>query len=285
MSGNTRVCQPVAVSFSNVPVARRCPLVAPQRSGMRYRCCRRPCRTARPRTKPLELARHFTPTSTAVGSGVSGVPGTVPSDQIEHGHCRGPAAADAETGGERLAESSTARARRASCPDAAGCEGVAPRRRRPRSTPAGCQVVPPSLETSTPATWPPASVTVPEKVYGAPTVAAGAFVIATVGAALSLLAVAATSPLCRVAGCTPMSARKLTVACLIRTSEVGRAGLERVLVVDTPGPLHGARRRTRARRWNAGTWSARASSYPSRRGHRSSAARRDRSMSTVVRDS
>ena len=38
-------------------------------------------------------------------------------------------------------------------------------------------------------------------------------VIAEVGALLSVEAVAATSPACRVAGCACMSARRLTVAC------------------------------------------------------------------------
>jgi hypothetical protein len=82
---------------------------------------------------------------------------------------------------------------------------------------ARCQVAPSSVETSTPPTRPPPpSVAAPDTVTGLPTgrfaFAAGA-VIVDVGAAVSVDGVAAVSPDWSVAGCTPMSARRFTVAC------------------------------------------------------------------------
>ncbi len=70
----------------------------------------------------------------------------------------------------------------------------------------GCQVVPPSVETSTPATTPPPeSVAVPLMVTAEPSrqvrVCAGE-VIVEVGAVVSADAVAAVSPGIRVSGCT-----------------------------------------------------------------------------------
>ncbi len=68
----------------------------------------------------------------------------------------------------------------------------------------GCQVVPPSVETSTPATTPPpASVAVPVMVTGAPSekVAPGdGEVIVEVGGVVSVDIVAAVSPAISVAG-------------------------------------------------------------------------------------
>ena len=90
---------------------------------------------------------------------------------------------------------------------------------------AGCQVVPPSVETSTPATRPPpASVAVPVTVTVSPLprlAPADGEVITAVGAAASVLAVAVTSPVIRPYGCTPMSASRFTVACCIRESGAG----------------------------------------------------------------
>ena len=79
------------------------------------------------------------------------------------------------------------------------------------------QVVPLSVDTSTPATRPPpASVAVPVMVTGVPTgrvAPAAGEPIAVVGGVVSVEAVAAVSPLRSVSGCTPMSANRFTVAC------------------------------------------------------------------------
>lgn len=86
---------------------------------------------------------------------------------------------------------------------------------------AGCQVSPPSVDTSTPATRPPTSVAVPLTVTSDPLateVAGAGEVIVALGAVVSVDAVGRTSPLISVAGCTPMSAKRLTVACCIRGS-------------------------------------------------------------------
>jgi hypothetical protein len=82
---------------------------------------------------------------------------------------------------------------------------------------AGCQLTPPSSETSMPATTPPpASVAVPETVTTVPApieALAPGEVITVVGATVSVEAVAASSPLISVAGCACMSASRFTVAC------------------------------------------------------------------------
>src|SRR5450755_485318 len=79
-------------------------------------------------------------------------------------------------------------------------------------------VFPPSTETSTPATWPPTSVAVPEMITVSPcgndAPLEGAVILET-GAVTSVDAVAANNPVCKVAGCTPMSANRLIVACCI----------------------------------------------------------------------
>src|SRR5450755_4697730 len=87
---------------------------------------------------------------------------------------------------------------------------------------AGCQVVPPSVETSTPATTPPpASAAVPVMVTLLPSAmvapAAGELIV-ELGGVVSLDAVVAVNPGSSVAGCAPMSASRLTVACCIFTS-------------------------------------------------------------------
>ena len=75
--------------------------------------------------------------------------------------------------------------------------------------------MPPSVETSTPATAPPVSVAVPETVTAVPSVTvallAGAVSVAT-GAVVSVVLVARVSPLAGANGCAPMSASRLTVA-------------------------------------------------------------------------
>jgi hypothetical protein len=81
--------------------------------------------------------------------------------------------------------------------------------------------VPPSVETSTPATRPPLSAAVPETVICAPLAAVAPVageVMFTVGAAESVEAEAAERVAIRVVGCTPMSANRFRVACWIRTS-------------------------------------------------------------------
>src|ERR1044072_8276352 len=84
------------------------------------------------------------------------------------------------------------------------------------------QVTPPLVDTSTPDSRPPPeSAAVPAIVIGVTAVNdapwAGA-VIGEVGGATSVDAVVATRPDCRVSGCAPMSAKRLTVACFMRTS-------------------------------------------------------------------
>jgi hypothetical protein len=82
---------------------------------------------------------------------------------------------------------------------------------------AGCQVVPPSVETSTPPTTPPpVSVAVPATVTTLPCARVVLFngvVTVDVGAVVSVDAVAGASVSSGVPGCTPMSANTLTVAC------------------------------------------------------------------------
>src|SRR3954447_10510097 len=87
----------------------------------------------------------------------------------------------------------------------------------------GCQVEPPSVDTSTPATTPPpASVSDPLMVTADPferlAFRAGE-VIVEVGAVLSVDGVAGVSPAIRLAGWTlPMSANRFTVACCMAES-------------------------------------------------------------------
>ena len=84
---------------------------------------------------------------------------------------------------------------------------------------ARCQVAPPSTDTSTAASRPPASDAVPVTVTSPETeLPAAGEVIALTGATESDDAVAATSPDCMEPGCVPMSANRLRVACCILTS-------------------------------------------------------------------
>src|SRR5947209_5518875 len=84
---------------------------------------------------------------------------------------------------------------------------------------AGCQVVPPSSENSTPATTPPESAAVPEMVLVVPACNPPETGLMDVtGATVSADLVAATRPGCNACGCTPISANRFTVACSILTS-------------------------------------------------------------------
>jgi hypothetical protein len=105
---------------------------------------------------------------------------------------------------------------------------------------AGCQLDPPSVETSTPATVPPLSVAVPEIVTVAPSETAAppdGLVIVELGAVVSVDAETAVSPLIKVVACAPMSAKRFTVACCITGSAVAPAGgplLAHAFVVSRP---------------------------------------------------
>ena len=96
------------------------------------------------------------------------------------------------------------------------------------------------METSTaPTRPPPASLAVPVTVIGPAMLAPSAGAVKlVVGGVVSVDALAATSPLCRVVGCVPKSANRFTVACCMRTSAGSLAAV--VLVVESPGPLYGA---------------------------------------------
>src|SRR5213078_4804543 len=84
-------------------------------------------------------------------------------------------------------------------------------------------MTPPSTDTSTPPTTPPTSVAVPVIVTTLPACTvdpAVGDVIVDVGAATSVEAVAATRPDCSEPGSACISAKRLTVACLMATSGV-----------------------------------------------------------------
>src|SRR5215471_2444652 len=87
---------------------------------------------------------------------------------------------------------------------------------------AGCRVVPPSVETSTPATTPlPVSDADPLTVTAAPSDSVApedGDVIVEVGAVVSVDAAAADSPDISVVGCAPISASRFTVACCMAES-------------------------------------------------------------------
>ena len=83
------------------------------------------------------------------------------------------------------------------------------------------QVVPPSVETSTPPTLPPTSVAAPVTTTLLPGATDEPWVgdvIVAVARVLSVDLEADTSPAPSVDGCTPMSANRLTVACCAATS-------------------------------------------------------------------
>src|SRR5262245_39922007 len=105
---------------------------------------------------------------------------------------------------------------------------------------AGCHVAPPSAETSTPATVPPASVAVPEIVTLVPSAIAvpcAGLVIVEMGAVVSVDAEVAVNPDISVVADAPMSANRFTVACCMTGSAVAPEGgplLFHALVVSRP---------------------------------------------------
>src|SRR5450755_3494918 len=122
---------------------------------------------------PSLSVRNLTPTSIAPGSALSTRFGTADEFQNEQGQTCGTTFTCTPPGGlpllvrgfSRLAESSTARLIRAAVPTAWAVQEYV-QFSRPI---AGCQVWPPSTDTSTPATTPPPeSVAVPEMTTGEP---------------------------------------------------------------------------------------------------------------------
>src|SRR5512142_1241971 len=102
-------------------------------------------------TYPSTSERKRRPTSTADVSGSDGVAGVAPVPQMLHGQVRGVTVTGIETAAPRLALSSVARARMVAAPAVVGDQTY----RQLLRPVAGCQVVPPSVETSTPPTLPP----------------------------------------------------------------------------------------------------------------------------------
>ena len=151
---------------------------------------------------------------------------------------------------------------------------------------AGCHDVPLSVETSTPPTLPPpASVAVPVTVSGWPTgtvAPAAGVAMVDVGAVVSLLALAADNPDCRVAGCAPMSANRLTVAW--RTAVVGGRRLSRLNgCCLVPKPTAPCRHQRPRRRSEPGTSSGGESPCPARTCCRSPGGSRPRFLVVVDR--
>ncbi len=169
--------------------------------------------------EPAVSVRNFRPSSTELESDSFGFFGTALADQIVHGHVRPPTVTlTPDEAAPMFALSSVARARSVVVPEVVGVQVYV----HDAVPAARCQVAPLSVETSTPATTPPpVSVAVPETVTGAPTAAvepfAGAVMLA-VGGVVSVDLLVATRPVCRVAGWTPMSANRLTVACCMSWS-------------------------------------------------------------------
>src|SRR5208283_5779146 len=88
---------------------------------------------------------------------------------------------------------------------------------------AGCHGAPSSTETSTPATTPPPGSAAVPLIKIDPKAAVEPFAgetIVELGGVVSVDAAAVVRPLWRVVGCTPMSAKRLTVACCIPRSVV-----------------------------------------------------------------
>ena len=175
-----------------------------------------------PVTSAAMSERNLTPTSTACTSPASSVPGTAAGLQIAHGQLAGGAGPIVTVipgpGASRLARSSAARTRRFAVPMAPGVQAKVQ-----FSPPCACrQVVPPLVETSTaPITPPPASAAVPLTVTGTPLATvppSSGNPIADKGGVTSPVAIAGVRFPCKVAGCTAISASKLTVNCCIRTS-------------------------------------------------------------------
>ena len=166
--------------------------------------------------RPSASARNFTPTSTALLSLSDATAGVVPLGQMVQGQVWLPVPTVTATpalGDSRLPLSSVARLRSVKLPELPAAQVYV---HVPRPV-ARCQVVPPSVETSTPPTTPPpVSVAVPDTVTcvpGAIELLAAGEVIVDLGAVASELGVAAVRPVMSVPGWAPMSANRLTVAC------------------------------------------------------------------------
>src|ERR1051325_8806618 len=165
--------------------------------------------------EPSVSVRNFKPSSLALVSPLDATAGTVLALQIEHGHGRDAMVTVIPAPGtSRFALSSTARVLMVTVPECAGvhvcvhrvCPGVHPE--------TGCHVAPPSTEISMPATRPPPkSVALPVTVAGCGSwnVPAGGSMV-DAGDEASPDEVASASPGRIDAGCTPMSANRLTVA-------------------------------------------------------------------------
>src|SRR5919199_3808714 len=152
-----------------------------------------------PVIEPAVSLRNFTPTSVAEASGSAATPGVAVLDQILHVDVPvvpDPMVTDVPADGvSRLPLSSTARLLIVVEPPHAPAVHEYVQLPRPVAT---CQVVPPSVETSTPPTTPPVSVAVPLIVTllpGATVVPEAGDVIVDVGAPGSVGIVAAVSPL------------------------------------------------------------------------------------------
>src|SRR5262249_33553682 len=154
---NVSVCQPLADSFVNAPVASRVP-VEVHRLPTCAPVLLLPLENETPVTAPATSDVNRTPTSIALASAELGVPGTGRLGTSGPGQAGGVTVPVTPADGvSRLPLSSTARLRRAVGPGAPGVHAyvqlVVPE--------ALCQLAPPSAETSTPATAPPASEAVP----------------------------------------------------------------------------------------------------------------------------
>src|SRR5215216_1559485 len=113
--------------------------------------------------EPACVVRNFTPSSTKLKSPASAVPGVVDSGKIEHGHCGGPMVTDRLTTVPMFTLSSIARTMTVAAPIWVGVQ-LNVQDARPV---AAFQVVPPSTETSTRASWPPpTSAAVPDMDTG-----------------------------------------------------------------------------------------------------------------------
>src|SRR5262245_22897677 len=165
---------------------------------------------------PSTTERNFTPISMGLASLIEGLAGVTDEFQIEQGNVRCPTLMVRPAPGVSVFTlSSMARDLMVWDPSAVGMNvklhEVVPAAR--------FQVVPPSTDTSTPATTPPTSLAVPVTVTFDPTgtvAPAAGEVMVEVGAVWSVEVVGLTSPAWSVWGRAPMSASMLAVACCMR---------------------------------------------------------------------
>src|SRR6185436_11353078 len=176
--------------------------------------------------KPLTSLRNFNPRLTGLESSTSGTAGTVP-DRHNDGHGQLPPSTltvSTVAGFCRFPLSSIARASTLVWPSAPGVHS----KLHDAAPCAARHVVPPSTDSSTPATMPPPlSVAVPVMTTrsplptllppaGEPTVATGAMRSEDLPMATS--GFDGSAPACSDAGCAPISANRLIVACCIAWS-------------------------------------------------------------------